>query len=142
MADMFGRDPVQLKTPMTADKCDITWENENVASAIQFSIEYGQQVTRRRSIGSQDAIIYGSQPQGRATMARLITSDGTITTGPSWSCKTGTLKFYMSGCEGAGGGVFIANGCIVTSYNISAQAEDLTVMDNVTIEFMELEKLG
>jgi len=139
MADMFGREPVKLKKPVTADKCEITWDGKNVAQAIQFSMDYSQQITRRRSIGSKDAIIYGSQPQGRATMARLITSDGSITSGDSWTCKTGTLTFKLGGCEG-GGGTYTATGCIISSFNIQAQAEDLTVMDNVVIEFMELSK--
>lgn len=140
MADLFGRDPINIKTPMTADKCEITWDGDNVATAIQFSLEYSQSITRRRSIGSKDAIIYGSQPVGRATMARLITSSGVDTTGDSWECKTGEMSFEMGSCDGGGSRTFHAKGCIVTSYSIQAQAEDLTVMDNVVIEFLELTK--
>ena len=142
MADILGRDPIQLKQPITADKCLITWDGNNVAQAISVSLDYSQSISRRRSIGSKDAVIYGSQPSGRATMARLITTDGSITQGPSWSsCSTGTLTFTMGGCNGASGDVYTANGCMVSSFSIQAQAEDLTVMDNVVIEFMELVKV-
>ena len=142
MADLFGRDPITLKTPVTADKCTIIFDGETVAQAIQFSIEYGQSITRRRSIGSKDAVVYGSQPQGRATIARLITIAGATTKGASWSaCGDGTITFELGGCKADKvGQSYNATGCIVTSYSISASAEDLTVMDNVTIEFMELTK--
>ncbi len=138
MADMFGREPVQLKQPITADKCEITWDGDVVGQAIQFSLEYSQQMTRRRSIGSKDAIVYGSQPVGRASMARLYTADGPKSAGDSWSCKTGNMTFTMGGCEGAGGKTYHATGCVVTSFQIQASAEDLSVMDNITIEFLEL----
>lgn len=142
MADLFGKEPLRLKTPVTADQCTIIFDGETVAQAVTFQLEYGQSITRRRSIGSKDAVVYGSQPQGRATIARLITKEGAITKGKSWTaCGNGTIRFNLGYCEG---GItkdkYDATGCVVTSYSISASAEDLTVMDNVTIEFMELTK--
>ena len=150
MADLFGRTSGSLKTPITSDQCTITFDGNEVAQAVQFTCEYTQSVTRRRSIGSKDIVMYGSQPQGRITIGRLITTDGTITEGASWTaCGQGEITFSLGSCENAGspgtagasgGTKYTAIGCMVTSYSIQAQSEDLTVMDNVTIEFLELTK--
>lgn len=142
MADIFGRTPLTLQTPITADQCHIEWEGE-VGTAIQFSLEYSQQVTRRRSIGNQNAVIFGSQPMGRATIARLLTTGENGFTQQAWSCGKSDSKitFKLGGCGGeGGGGTYTATGCIVSSFSIQASAEDLTVMDNVVIEFLELTK--
>jgi hypothetical protein len=144
MADLYGKDKLTILQPVTADRCKIQMDGKDVGEAIQFSLEYSQGVTRRRSIGSRSAVIYASQPTGRATMARLITVDGDKQTGKgdSWlACKGGTLDFTMKGnpCgDGAPETVYKATGCIVTSFSIQASAEDTTVMDNVVIEFLEL----
>lgn len=145
MADIYGKEKIDIKQPITADRCEIMMDGSPVGQAIQFSLEYSQAVTRRRSIGQKMAVIYAGQPSGRATMARLITTDGTLMTGrgDSWkACSSGTLTFTMKGnpCGEANAKVtkYKATGCIVTSFSLSAQAEDLTVMDNVVIEFLEL----
>lgn len=140
MSDIYGKAPLNLKQAVTADRCTITWDGKDVAQAVQFSLEYSQSVTRRRSIGQKDAVIYGGQPTGRATMARLITSGGSnVGDGDSWlACKSGTMMFEMGGNCGGTGDIYHATGCIVTSFSLQASSEDLTVMDNVVIEFLEL----
>lgn len=142
MADIFGKEPLKLKTPVTADKCRITMDGKPVAEAMQFSLEYSQSITRRRSIGNNSAVIYGSQPMGRASMARLITVPDESSKGDSWNaCIRGRLTFELGGgCDSnqQTGKTYTAEGCIVSAFSVSASADDLTVVDNVVIEFMEL----
>jgi ABC-type transporter Mla maintaining outer membrane lipid asymmetry ATPase subunit MlaF len=140
MADIFQRGAQSIQSPITADKCTITIDGNVVADAIQFQCSYQQAITRRRSIGNQTAIIYGGIPQGTITIARLIT-DGSITSLGSgiFSCKGGTVSFSgQNACDGGGSVNYTAKGCMVSAFSISANADDLTVMDNVVIEFIEL----
>lgn len=139
MADIFGREPLQISTPLTADKCIIYWEGE-VDSAVNVSIEYSQQVTRRRSIGNNKAVVYGSQPQGRISIGRLLTTTAGKFAEPAWTCGSGdsVITLTTRGCDGEGGQTYRCAGCVVTSYSIQVEAEGLTVVDNVVIEFLEL----
>jgi hypothetical protein len=143
MADLFQRQDTTIKTPVTADNCIITWGG-TVAAATQVQISYQQQVQRRRTIGNQTAIIYATYPIGNVTIARLIADGaGDIFSNPGWSaCTPGTITFSMSGGHGsncsAGGYSLTAKGAIVSSYSLSAEAEGLTVVDNIVIDFLEL----
>lgn len=139
MAEMFNRPPVNVKDPITADNCSIIWDGEIVTQAQNITIQYSQNVTRRRSIGSQDAVIYASQPQGTAQITRLVTTESGLFSGPSWQpCGNGNLTFLLGGCNGDGNN-YSATGCIVSSFSVQASADDLTVVDNVTIEFLQLD---
>ena len=148
MADLFGKTAPEPTQPITADTCKIFWDgaDKQVATAINFSLEYSQGVTRRRSIGNKSAIIYGGQPQGRATIGRLVTLEGDLPwNSDSWkACKGGFLIFELGGnCQGGKSGAkFKATQCIVSSFSLQANAEDLTVADNVVIDFMELTRTG
>jgi hypothetical protein len=138
MADLFGYQTASIKTPVTADKCTLSWGG-TVAGAVQVSISYSQQINRRRTIGNKDTVIWASQPSGQATIQRLITSGG-IATGEGWNpCSPATITFNLGSCNG-GGGSLTAHGCVVTQYSIQAEAESLTVMDNVVIDFLQLDK--
>jgi len=141
MADVFNKEQT-IKQPITADLCSIVWDGETVTQAMQFQLTYSQQISRRRSIGSEDAIIYGSQPQGQITIARLMCDSSALFSSDSWTCRPGTLTFQTATCEGAGGVTYTANGCMVSQYSVTASAEDLTVVDNVVVEFLELTTEG
>lgn len=145
MADIFGRQPLTIKSPVTADRSIITWDGDVLTSATNISIQYGQQINRRRSIGNKDSVIYAAQPQGQIQIGRLLADDFKKLFGtPSWNgCgKDGKLSFELkSGCgEDAGtqAGTFRCTGCVVTSYSVQAEAEGLTVIDQVTVDFMQL----
>lgn len=141
MADLFGFSNQSIKTPITADKAILQW-GDIVAGALQVSITYAQPINRRRTIGNKDAVIWASQPNGQVTIQRLITTDASgLFKSPGWSaCNPGTITLALrGGCESAGSGpTFIATGCVVSQFNVSAEAESLTVMDNVTIDFLQL----
>jgi hypothetical protein len=140
MADLFGRDPVKQLDAVTADRCTLTWDGKVIAEAMQVSISYNQSVSRRRTIGGKSAVIYGSQPMGQASIALMVTTDGNDIFGTdSWKgCQGGTVMFATKGCKGATSTNYTANGCVVTGYSIQASAEDLTVVQNITIDFLEL----
>lgn len=140
MPDIFqkGNGNVDIKQPITADKCSITIDGSIVADAIQFQCNYQQSVIRRRSIGNQSAIIYSSMPQGSITISRLLTEEArAILSSKVFSCEGGEISFEGSGCKG-GSIHYTARGVMVTSYSLTASADDLTVMDNLTFEFVEL----
>jgi hypothetical protein len=143
MADLFQRQDSTIKTPVTADNCLITWDGA-IAAAMQVQISYQQQVQRRRTIGNQNAIIYATYPVGQITIARLIADGASDLFGKTgWSaCTPGQLTFAMSGGQGAScaaqGYSLTAKGCVVSQFSVQAEAEGLTVVDNITIEFLEL----
>lgn len=136
MADLFGFTDVNPKAPVTADRCIISF-NGPIATALQVQISYQQQINRRRTIGNKEALLWGSQPQGQATIQRMILEGGSYG-GAGWSaCSPATVTFELGGCKG-GGGKFTATGAVVSQFSVSAEAESLTVMDNVVIDFMQL----
>ena len=137
--DIYNRDAGNYKAPITADKCTLTWEGI-VSAAIQVQISYAQQVTRRRTIGNQDMVIFASYPQGQISIARMLCAgaDDIFSRGGWNHCQPTTISFEMAGC--AGGFNLSATHCIVSQYTVSAEAEGLTVIDNLVIEFLELTK--
>lgn len=139
MADLFKREGATYKAPITADKCKINWGGI-VSAAIQVQISYAQQVSRRRSIGNLDMVIFASYPVGQITIARMICDGaGDIFDKPGWDhCEPGLISLTQEGC--GSGFTLTAKDCVVSQYTISAEAEGLTVIDNVVIEFLELEK--
>lgn len=138
MADIFNRGSQEITTPVTADRCTITIDGTVVADAINFQCNYSQPITRRRAIGNQKAIIYGGQPMGQISISRLVTSDSNaLLSSAVFQCQGGEVTFTGSGCEG-GSVNYTARGAMVSSFSVSASADDLTVMDGITIDFLEL----
>lgn len=143
MPDLFQRKVPPSEAPITADHCTLTWDGD-VMGATQVTISFQQQINRRRVIGNKLAAIWGSSPQGQANIQRLLVgADASAIFGKEgWDVCTPTTVIFKAGTSECGGGNFTlkATGCIVASYQIQAEAESLTVMDNVVIEFLQLEK--
>jgi hypothetical protein len=145
--DIFGRTPSTPKIPFTADKATIDWGGP-LTSAINVSVSYSQAVQRRRTIGNKDTIIYASQPLGTISIARLLTEDANnLFNQPGWrACDApATIKLtFRGGCEDnlstTGKQLTLTCiACLVSQFQISAEAEGLTVIDNVVIEFLQLQ---
>ena len=178
--ELFGRQQVMTVRPITADMCTITWYGESsadlagltpnspniVSGAVNITISYQQQVTRRRTLatagGRPVAVIYPTQPVGSIQIQRLFAdftvqtngaSSGLSTSGthaifgyPGWNVCNGTAglditfdrKSAYKDCVGANPPGFRISGAIVTGFNISAEAEGLTVIDNISIEFLQM----
>lgn len=150
MSDIFKRQPIDTKSPITGDMCLIEWESV-LTTATNLSLTYQQPITRRRTLGTNGkttAVIYSGQPVGQISIARLF-ADTTedIFNKPGWNPCSGLATIRISftgdssidGCD-TKGGIYTASGCIVTSYSLSAEAEGLTVVDNINIEFLQLER--
>lgn len=172
--EIFGRKPISIVAPITADMCTILWGKDNdstaataLLGATNVNISYQQQVVRRRTLaapsGHPISVIYPTQPIGSIQIQRLYADltkqAGTLPNGATaqtesiqsifnlsgWNiCNgTATLKIAFDGesaykhCSTKGPG-YRATGAVVTGYNLSAEAEGLTVVDNVAIEFMQL----
>ena len=141
MADLFGFGSQNIKSPLTADKATITWNGSQVTGAIQLSISYAQSIQRRRTLGNKDAVIFAAMPQGQISIARLMTTDSSsLFAGSGWrACDPGTLTLTLAGgCNSAVGLSLTATACVVSQFSIQAEAEGLTVIDNMVIEFMQL----
>jgi hypothetical protein len=139
--DVFGFRGQEIATPLTADKATLIWGNVLVTGAIQVSITYAQQVNRRRTIGNRSAVIWASMPNGQISVQRLMTTDSSqLFSTPGWqACDPGDITLQLAGgCDRGPAGTYMATGCIVSQFSIQAEAESLTVMDNVTIEFLQL----
>ena len=137
-----------------------------VTGATNLTISYQQQVIRRRTLatanGQPVAVIYPSQPTGSIQIQRLFAdlsqqlgsggatglasdSTGSIFGYPGWNICNGTATITVTfdgasayaNCSTSTGG-YRMTGALVTGYNISAEAEGLTVVDNVSIEFLQM----
>lgn len=151
--DIFKRLPVEVKKPITADMSILEWDGW-LSTATNFTLNYTQPVTRRRTLGTgvsrNVAVIYAGQPYGTISIQRLfaeqLNGEKPIFDRPGWNPCAGlaTIKIMftgnsiIAGCE-INGGIYTAQGCLVTTYALSAEAEGLTVIDNVQIEFLQLE---
>lgn len=163
MAELFGRKQIVPKKPITADMCTIMWLGDGeaepeaaagsgaVASATNVSIQYQQQVVRRRTLGAANgapiAVIYPSQPIGSMAIQRLICeTNEDIFQRAGWNICKGTATLILSfdgatayeGCNTTGS-IYTATGATVTGYSLSAEAEGLTVVDSIEIQFLQLE---
>jgi len=138
--DVFGFNAYTPATPITADKATLIW-GQVVTGAIQVSVTYAQQVNRRRTIGNKAAVIWAAMPNGQISIQRLLTTDSAgLFSAPGWqACLPGTITLQLAGgCDRGASSTYTASGCIVSQFSIQAEAESLTVMDNVTIEFLQL----
>ncbi len=160
--DVFKRIPIEQRAPLTADTCNITWGDPStgnvfLSTATNVRISYAQQVTRRRTLGnvggSSVAVLYTSQPQGSIAISRLIAEGGAndLFSRPGWNaCETNvdiTIEFAPGTdnlgapphCKNVDSTIYTAKGCIVSQYELTAEAEGLSVVDNIVIEFLQLQ---
>lgn len=140
-----------------------------LTGATNINISYQQQVVRRRTLatanGTPLAAIYPTQPQGSIQIQRLFAdlssevgsaNNGQILTSvhdlfsfAGWNVCAGTAAITLNfdgksaypDCATKTYG-YRMTGAIVTGYNISAEAEGLTVVDNVSIEFLQMFSLA
>jgi hypothetical protein len=140
MADLFQTNSqARAVAPFTADKCTIQWGGE-IAGAMNVTVSYAQQINRRRTIGNKQAMLWASLPNGQITIGRLMATDaGSLFGAPGWNaCSPGAVTLQVAGCDGSVS--YTASDAIVTQYQVSAEAEGLTVMDNVVLEFLTLSR--
>jgi hypothetical protein len=134
--DVYGFKNQKIDAPATADKAILEWSGE-VYGAVQVQISYQQQVNRRRTIGGQNTLVWGSSPSGQINIQRLITAGGSMFGKQGWTtCDLGKVTVDFVGCAKAYS--VTAKGCLVSNYTSSAEAEGLTCMENVVIDFVQL----
>jgi hypothetical protein len=141
MADVFGRAAINIVQPITADNALIDWGGV-VTNCQQVSISAAQPINRRHTIGNRKAVIWSGQMAGQINIARIMTVDVTdLYSAPGFSvCDPGTISVTFGDCGESGGGAitYTATGCLVSNLGVQAEAEGLQVVDNVTIEFLQL----
>jgi hypothetical protein len=145
MADIFNKPDYTMENPFTADACIVSIDGNPASYAVNVQVQYMQQVTRRRTIGGRNtAVIYGSMPNGQIQIQRLAIPAAMAVIGSSDTFKGcgqgGKVDITLAGNCGAGGTTFTCKGCIVSSYGLTIEAEGLTVMDNITIDFIQMSK--
>lgn len=139
-------------------------EEKILTGATNVTISYQQQVTRRRTLASAAgkplAVIYPSQPIGSIQIQRLFADfagAGVSNAGGThdlfqfagWNICVGTAGIDVTfdgatayaGCSLKNPG-FRISGATVTGYNITAEAEGLTIIDNISVEFMQMFQLA
>jgi len=141
--DVFRRTAQIPAVPLTADRATINWDGI-IAAALNFNVQYAQGVNRYRTIGNQEAVILTTQPQGSINIQRIITETAAdIFSKTGWnSCDPATITFTLGSCQDDGTGTqsFTATGCVVSTYQLQGEAEGLTIIDNITIEFLQLQR--
>lgn len=140
--DVFQFGKQLIKAPFTADRAKLTWDGGQIDAAINVQISYQQQMNRRRVIGNRWAVRWGTQPIGQLTCQRILVSgDKNIYTGDIWNqCKNPetNVEITLMDCEEKQGPTYKCSGPIVTQLQVTVEAESLTCLDNVVIEFMQL----
>ena len=137
---------------------DTVDSGEHITKATNLQLSYQQNVTRRRTLGGQGnaAVIIPSQPNGSVSIQRLYAqsvpnaSAGNTSASlfdlPGFNVCQGlaqiTIQFDGSSaypaCVTGTTAKYICAGCIVTGYSLTAEAESLTVVDNLQIEFLQM----
>lgn len=146
MPDIFNKPDYTMKNPFTADACVVRIDGKDASYAVNVQVQYNQSITRRRTIGGEQhtAVIYGSLPNGQISIQRLGIKDAaSIIGGDTFKgCgQGGTVTIELGGnCPEAGSLTYTCTGCIASSYGLSIEAEGLTVMDNVTIDFIQMKQ--
>jgi hypothetical protein len=134
MADIFGFNSDAVKSPVTADKCIVSFGGA-IATAVNVSIQYNQQINRRRVVGGQNVLLWASSPQGQASIQTMVAGTSLKGGGSGWSaCTPGVVTFTMGGCTS--GPTISCHGAVVSSYQVTAEVEGLTVMENVVVDFV------
>jgi hypothetical protein len=140
MADIYGFQSDSITTPITADRCTVQIAGTAVGSAVNVTIQYNQQINRRRVVGNQQVLLWSSSPQGQASIQTMVVGSGLKGSagGSGWNgCSPATVTFVMNGCRG-GGSTITCSGAVVSSYSVTAEVEGLTVMENVVMDFVPL----
>ena len=149
MSDVFKRKILDLKKPITADMVLIEWDGL-LAQATNISLQYNQPVNRRWTLGTNGkntCVIYPGRPLGSLQIQRLFADDNeNIFEKAGWDpCgDLANIHILLDGssalenCD-AKGGEYVVRGALVTNYGLAAEAEGLTLIDNINIEFMQLD---
>jgi len=149
MADIYNRNIINTLQPITADMVLINWDGL-LAQATQFSMQYNQPVNRRWTLGTNGAntcVIYPGRPSGSIQIQRLFADKNeNIFKKPGFDVCSQPATIYIM-LDGAAvdpnctvaGGEYVIRGGLVTSYGLAVEAEGLTLIDNLNIEFMQLE---
>lgn len=137
--DIFGNSQIDIQSPIISANGIIDWSSNALTSVGTISIGASRPTTRRHTIGNQIAVIIPGQTAGQIQFSRLEVDDSTdIFSLPGWDgCSFATISVTFSSCDG-GSITLVASGCTVSAYGISADAESNTIMDNVSVDFMQL----
>lgn len=154
--------------PITADMATLVWATDGalntsstadspgiLTGATNVNISYQQGVTRRYTLGTRGgrplAVIYPTRPVGTLAISKLFVGPdpGKLFALPGWNICEGTAIITVrfdgtsayDNCSSASGktfGGFQLLGATVTGYNIGFESEGLTVVDNISVEFLQM----
>ena len=155
MPDIFNKPTITTARPITADMIQLLWSTTGggapatILQANNFQASYQQGVSQRYTLNSPQnfATIYPGRPKGNITIGRLI-CDGEqnifslagfdVCQAPAIITWANTNTHTSASCN-ASLGTYIARGAWCTSYSMQADADNLMVLDSVSIEFLQLE---
>lgn len=154
-ADILQRNLFDHKQPLTADRVKLIFSGGNgtvyAALTVQAQVQYP--VSRRRTLGTDANVVQSftivGQPAGKLTIARMFgpaaNSAELFATHPFNPCadiSTVTMSFSnqttLSNCASTVNDIYTFYGAIVSAYEITANAEELTVLDNIVVDFSQM----
>lgn len=165
--DVFGVKAPDFLKPITADTATLIWtgqasggtaSSEIMTGANNVQISYQRAVNRRFALGKSKAggpvaVIYPSRPMGSLSMSHLfidVAYSKSLFDYAGWnSCKdpaTITVKLggsnndsaLQEGCSGTTQQVYVLRGALVTGWNLQMEADGLTVLQGVQVEFLHM----
>lgn len=147
--DIFGKAEFKILHPVTADQMRIQWGDDYVTQATNVQIQYQQQVTRKYTLGSpqNQAMVIPGRPIGTISIGRLFAAeDQDIFSLPGWDVCDNPATLYLQFLPTesttkeciTSNLVYIVTGAYVTGYSLQGNADDLQVIDSISIEFLQL----
>ena len=156
-ADILQRNLFDHSQPLTADRVKLVFSGYSTVYAaltVQAQVQYP--VSRRRTLGTDGNMVQSftivGQPAGKLTIARMFGPEAKsaelFATHPFNPCAPKgesfvTMSFSnqttMSNCPSSVNDIYTFHGAIVSAYEITANAEELTVLDNIVVDFSQME---
>lgn len=159
-ADILQRNLFDHSQPLTADRVKLVFNGSaTVYAALTVQAQLQYPVTRRRTLGTDANVVQSftivGQPAGKLTIGRMFGPEAQTAalfrTHPFNPCAAKGLAFItmsfsnqttMSNCPTQVNETYIFHGAIVSGYEITANAEELTVLDNIVVDFSQMEITG
>ena len=160
-ADILQRNLFDHSQPLTADRVKLVFSGNagTVYAALTVQAQVQYPVSRRRTLGTDANVVQSftivGQPAGKLTIARMFGPEAKsrdlfashpfnpcAPKGESIVTMSFTNQTTMSNCATNVTEIYKFHGAIVSAYEITANAEELTVLDNIVVDFSQMEITG
>jgi hypothetical protein len=155
-ADVFSRQGQDFGGSFAADAAKVVFSatdlNDGGVGLLtqSLSFNYTQSITRMYEIGSQKTFYVAGRAQGQATLARVLGPRPVQLAfyqkyGNVCNAASNNIDFVAdTGCDPSGGGftggvyAFTLRGAVITSIQVSVQANDMIINESLTLMYIAL----